>query len=79
MDIQLLLRDLCHVLETATRGRSGGFGDRIQTQGRRFAKARMWEWFSFFFSSKDFVYLFLESREGREKEKERNIDVREKL
>ena len=29
----------------------------------------------FFF--KDFTYLFLESREGREKEGERKIDVRE--
>ena len=27
---------------------------------------------------KDFIYLFLERREGREKERERNIDVREK-
>ena len=27
---------------------------------------------------KDFIYLFLEIREGREKERERNIDVREK-
>ena len=30
----------------------------------------------FFF--KDFIYLFLERWEGREKEKERNIDVQEK-
>ena len=27
---------------------------------------------------KDFIYLFLERGEGREKERERNIDVREK-
>ena len=27
---------------------------------------------------KDFVYLFLERREGREKEREKNISVREK-
>ena len=27
---------------------------------------------------KDFIYLFLERREGREKKRERNIDVREK-
>ena len=30
----------------------------------------------FFFN--DFIYLFLESREGREKEGKRNIEVREK-
>ena len=27
---------------------------------------------------KEFIYLFLERREGREKERERNINVREK-
>ena len=30
------------------------------------------------FIKKDFIYLFLERGEGREKERERNIDVREK-
>ena len=29
------------------------------------------------FSLKDFVYLFLERGEGREKERERNVNVRE--
>ena len=29
-------------------------------------------------SLKDFIYLFLERKEGREKERKRNIDVREK-
>ena len=31
--------------------------------------------FIFQFFRKDFIYLFLERGEGREKEKERNIDV----
>ena len=31
-----------------------------------------------YFIFKDFMYLFLKRGEGREKEKERNIDVREK-
>ena len=29
------------------------------------------------FFKKDFIYLFLQREEGREKERERNIDVRE--
>ena len=33
---------------------------------------------SFFYFKKDFIYLFLEREEGRENERERNIDVREK-
>ena len=33
---------------------------------------------SIFYFLKDFTYLFLESGEGREKEKERNIEAREK-
>ena len=32
----------------------------------------------FFKDFKDFIYLFLERGGGRDKEKERNIDVREK-
>ena len=31
--------------------------------------------FSFFFFLKDCIYLFLERREGKEKERERNINV----
>ena len=31
-----------------------------------------------YFKKKDFIYLLLENGEGREKERERNIDVREK-
>ena len=41
----------------------GGFGYYLRT----------WVFFSFF--KKDFTYLFLERREGREKERERNINV----
>ena len=38
----------------------------------------MSEGFSFIFLIKDFMYLFLEKGEGREKERERNISVRQK-
>ena len=33
--------------------------------------------FIYLFTFKDFIYLFLEGGEGREKERERNIDVQE--
>ena len=33
----------------------------------------------YFFFFEDFIYLFVERQEGREKERERNIDVGEKI
>ena len=43
-----------------------------------FSKHVCFEFIDSYNFSKDFIYLFLERGEGREKERERNIDVREK-
>ena len=36
---------------------------------------REWHFSDYVFLNKDFIYLLLERGEGREKERERNIDV----